>query len=117
MNFDEYQTLAERTEKPLPTMKERLVHAGLGLATETGEVLTEVKRAAIYGKAVDISHIKEELGDILWYIALAANAMDVSLSAIAEANISKLRARFPEAYSDAAAEGRADKNGLDARLS
>lgn len=117
MLFSQYAALAVRTEKVLPTMVERLVHASLGLATETGEVTTEVKRAAIYGKPVDTEHVAEELGDLLWYIALAANAIGADLDAIAAANIEKLRIRFPEKYSDEAAEARADKAGADARSS
>lgn len=109
MNFNEYQELAGRTEKPLPTEIERLVHAALGLSTEVGEFTTPIKAAAIYGKPMDLTNIQEELGDILWYVALAANAIGWSLNSIARQNIEKLKVRFPDAYSDAAAQARADK--------
>jgi NTP pyrophosphatase (non-canonical NTP hydrolase) len=120
MNINYYQQLALRTEKPLPTATERLVHACLGLQTETGEVATEIKRMHIYGKPLDakrIVHIVEELGDIMWYMAIAADAIGVSFSDILQNNITKLCERFPDAYSNDAAEARADKGGLDARNS
>jgi len=184
MNFAEYPALALRTEKPLPTQRERLRHAALGLITEIGEIATEIKRIAIYGKSLDAerrAHIAEEIGDTLWYMAIAADAIEwaefatlpqlghlpvdanmltdmalmaatqvgqatlnlgnglpisaevlrglgqvlvdlahvigVPLEQIAADNIAKLRERFPDAYSNEAAEARADKGGLDARNS
>lgn len=109
MNFNEYQELAGRTEKPLPTEIERLVHACLGLNTEVGEFTTPIKAASIYNKPLDVTNLEEELGDILWYVALAANALNVSLSSVARHNIEKLKKRFPGAYTDKDANARADK--------
>lgn len=73
-----YQAAALRTEKPLPTMLGRLRHAGLGFITESGEITTEVKRHVIYGKPMDVerrAHIGEEIGDVYWYVAIAADAV------------------------------------------
>lgn len=109
MNFNEYQELASRTEKPLPNEIDRLVHAFMGMATEVGEFGTPVKATAIYNKPLDVQNLEEELGDILWYIALAANAMGSSLNSIARHNIDKLRSRYPDKYSDSAAIARIDK--------
>jgi NTP pyrophosphatase (non-canonical NTP hydrolase) len=83
MNFQQYKPLALRTEKPLATAFLRLEHACLGLATEGGEFTTTVKRVAIYGKAISpefIKHMREELGDTLWYVAIACDALDFDLS-------------------------------------
>ena len=120
MNFNEYQAAAIRTAKPLPTLAENLAHAALGIATEGGEFTTEVKRAAIYGKQVSDemrAHMAEELGDLLWYVALAAEHLGVPMHQIARGNIDKLQKRFPEKYSNEAAEARTDKGGLSARAS
>lgn len=79
-----YPQQALRTEKPLPTALARLRHAALGLITETGEIATVIKRIAIYGKALDdvnqdgktlCAHLAEEIGDVLWYLAIAADAI------------------------------------------
>lgn len=120
MNFDQYQTNAIRTAKMFPDVASNLSHAALGLATESGEFITEVKRVSIYNKPLTDEmrqHMAEELGDLMWYIALAAQHLGISMNEMAEANIDKLRLRFPEKYSDQAAEQRADKNGVDARNS
>lgn len=202
MNFNDYQRLALRTEKPLPTVIERLAHAGIGLFTEGGEIATCVKRISIYNKTLDDldkssppkslrQNIGEEIGDSFWYLAIGCSATNTRLGdllqgmhagpattvsatfALVEAvgkfskflrialgsfepaslsasdcrvandymgmtaqalmdiaalagldlgqiladNIAKLQQRFPDAYSNEAAEARADKGGADARSS
>lgn len=82
MNFQQYKPLALRTEKPLPTALLRLNHAILGLATENGEFTTTVKRIAIYEKPLTadfIGHMREELGDLLWYVAIACDALELDI--------------------------------------
>jgi NTP pyrophosphatase (non-canonical NTP hydrolase) len=207
MNFAEYPALAARTEKPLPTVFARMEHAALGVATETGEIATIIKRICIYGKTLDSvvekgpdagktfrQLIAEESGDVLWYLPIITREFDpegetfgrvpaapaaeitrrdtlnmalasvsrrltiaagriaqriedefglepsvvdlihevrailaalvdlayligVDLIDVARDNIAKLRERFPDAYSDEAAEARLDKGGEDARNS
>lgn len=118
--LDDYQRLAFRTAKVFDSFGMDMAHASLGMVTEVGEFTTEVKRVAIYDKWVTDemkAHMAEELGDLLWYVALAATHLGTSLSKLATANIEKLRLRFPDRYSNEAAEARADKGGLDARQS
>lgn len=120
MNLNEYQALAIRTAKALPTLSANLAHAALGIATEAGEFTTEVKRMAIYDKPMTEEmrqHMAEELGDLLWYVALAAEHLQIPMAKICRDNIEKLRTRFPEKYTNDAAEARADKGGADARSS
>lgn len=121
MNFIEYQAAALRTGTVHEEMlSSNLVHASLGIATESGEFTTEVKRIARYGRPLTPEareHMIEELGDILWYIAIAAEALSTNMEHLAKENIAKLRKRFPEKYSNEAAEARADKSGLSARES
>lgn len=82
MNFTQYKPLALRTEKPLATALARLDHVSLGLTTESGEYTTEVKRAAIYEKPLTpemIAHMKEELGDVLWYVAIGCDVFNMDI--------------------------------------
>lgn len=119
MNFSTYASNARRTAKPLSS-EGMLLHAALGVTSEAGEFATLVKRLAIYGKQFDEQmglHLREELGDMLWFISHACDALGMDLENVALANIAKLRERFPDAYSDTAAEARADKNGADSRSS
>lgn len=120
MNFLEYQAAALRTAKSFNHLPTDLTHAALGLATEGGEFTTIVKRAAIYDRpltAEDFNHMAEELGDTLWYIALACEHLGVTLNTVAERNIAKLAKRYPQSYSNESAESRADKGGIGPRES
>lgn len=87
-----------------------LLHALLGLAGEVGELIDPVKKAMFYGKPLDVENITEETGDLLWYIAgPLCRALGADLGQIAAANVAKLRERYPDNYTDAAAIERADK--------
>lgn len=83
MKLNDYQSLAIRTAKELGTPLADLEHAGIGFITEIGEFASEVKRLAIYQKELTPemqAHILEEIGDVCWYIALAARALNVELN-------------------------------------
>ncbi len=85
---------------------ERLLHAGIGMATEAGEFLDALKKSVFYGKELDRTNLKEELGDLLWYIAIAMDALETDFDTEMRRNIAKLRARYGEAFSETAAEQR-----------
>lgn len=108
MNFTDYQREAKRTAKEL-NWHTALMHAGMGVSGEAGELNDAIKRHTIYGKTFDIENYCEEIGDLLWFCAYAASVVDRSLAEIAEANINKLRVRFPDAYTDFHARARLDK--------
>ena len=48
----------------------RLLHGAIGLSTESGELLDQVKKNVFYGKPLDKVNILEECGDVLWYVCL-----------------------------------------------
>ena len=80
---------------------ERLLTAAIGINAEGGEFLEIVKKIAFQGKefnAAEKEHLKVELGDVLWYVAQACIALDLSLDDILARNISKLSARYPEGH-------------------
>ena len=77
---------------------ERLTTAGVGLAAESGEFLEIVKKMVFQGKPWDDAnreHLLIELGDIMWYVAQATQALDVSFDEVIEVNIKKLEKRYP----------------------
>ena len=47
----------------------RLLHAGMGLSTESAEILDSLKKHIFYGKPLDEVNLKEEMGDLFWYLA------------------------------------------------
>ena len=80
---------------------ERLLTAAIGINAEGGEFLEIVKKIAFQGKeftAGEKEHLKVELGDVLWYVAQACIALDLSLDDVIARNISKLAARYPEGH-------------------
>jgi NTP pyrophosphatase (non-canonical NTP hydrolase) len=99
MTFQEYQQLALRTAPPpSPHSLEDLLHGVLGVGTEGGELLDIVKKNQFYGKPIDWVNVREEIGDVLWYLALLARASGTTLEACGELNIKKLEKRYPKAF-------------------
>lgn len=76
----------------------RLLHAAIGIATEAGELAEQLYGHLFLGHPLDQVHIEEELGDILWYVALACNALGVDMQKVMDTNISKLRKRYPNKF-------------------
>ncbi len=66
----------------------------LGVGGEAGEVMEIIKKGFRPGKTVDVKHLKEELGDVLWYVAVLADTYDLDLEEIALDNLDKLRNRY-----------------------
>lgn len=98
MQINEYQQLAMRTSNKELTKGEHLMNGALGLCGESGEVADLVKKAYMQGHNIDRNHIAKELGDICWYIAETATAIDYDLETIMQMNVDKLKARYPEGF-------------------
>ena len=109
MEINEYHVLAMRTAKDMGSEKMNLIHAAMGLSSDAGEFVDCIKKHAIYGKELDRDNAIEELGDVLWFVALAADTLGLTFRQIMRANIEKLIKRYPDKYSDQAAIERADK--------
>ena len=77
-----------------------IIHAAMGISTEANEILDAVKKTLFYGKPLDKVNLKEEMGDCFWYLALLANELGVSFEEVMETNIAKLKARYPDKYTD-----------------
>ena len=77
---------------------ERLTTAGVGLAAESGEFLEIVKKMVFQGKPWNNDnreHLVIELGDVMWYVAQACIALDISFDEVIEGNVKKLEKRYP----------------------
>lgn len=83
----------------------RIFHGVIGLFTESTELM-EAMQTAIDTGSWDVVNLKEEIGDQQWYQAILVDAIGGDLEAIQERVIAKLRARYPEKYTDAAAINR-----------
>jgi len=78
----------------------RLLHAAMGMCTEAGEFMDALKKHVFYGRPIDQVNLMEELGDLLWYIAIAASELGFPLDGIMERNINKLKRRYAEKFSE-----------------
>lgn len=98
MTINEYQKLAMTTLNPELDKKEVLINSVMGLCGESGEAIDIVKKWMAQGHELDKEHFAKELGDIAWYLAEAATAIDMPLEDILQANIDKLKKRYPEGF-------------------
>ena len=76
----------------------RLLTAAVGLAGESGEFDELVKKIVFHGKpysAENITHLKKELGDVIWYWTQACLALEVDPNEIISDNVAKLESRYP----------------------
>lgn len=98
MTGKEYQKLAMRTcSIPYDNKRGRLEHALWGLNSEAGEA-AGIMQKEFQGHEFDKEHMKKELGDCLWMIAEACEALDFSMDDVMQLNIDKLKARYPEGF-------------------
>lgn len=98
MNINEYQELAMATLNPELNKKDVLINSVMGLCGESGEAIDIVKKWLAQGHELDKEHLIKELGDIAWYLAEAATALDIPLEQVFQSNIDKLKKRYPEGF-------------------
>lgn len=98
MEINEYQQLAMTTLNPALSRKEVLINSVMGLCGESGEAIDIVKKWMAQGHALDKEHLARELGDIAWYLAEAATALEIPLEDVLRANLEKLKKRYPDGF-------------------
>jgi len=97
-SFDDFQRSALRTTNPALTPDERLLDAAAGLAEEAGEVLGLVRKRVFQQRETSAERFVEELGDVLWCLAVTADTLGISLGDVAAANVRKLEQRHPRGF-------------------
>ena len=121
MTGNEYQQLAMRTNDGLNTTRltnaisnchtitiAQLINGVLGLTGEAGEVSDLVKKGIFHEKGIDLEHLKKELGDCAWYLAMICDACGFTLDDVMQTNIDKLKARYPKGFDTFRANNRAE---------
>lgn len=98
MEVNEYQKLAMRTVNQKLDKNSVLINGVMGLCGESGEAIDIVKKWFAQGHDLDRENLIKELGDIAWYLAETATALDVSLEEVLRGNIEKLQKRYPEGF-------------------
>ena len=103
LSANDYQTAALQTAI-YPNASNNFVYPALGLVGEAGEVADKLKKVIRDNDGVLTDPIREsvakELSDVCWYVAIGSDAVKVPLSNIQQTNINKLKARFPDKFSE-----------------
>jgi NTP pyrophosphatase (non-canonical NTP hydrolase) len=110
MTFEEYQRTALETaifnKDPL---MDKTIWA-MGISGEAGEVLEKWKKIVAYNDGIvteqDKQEIKKELGDVIWYVALMAHSLNLSLEEIILLNVEKLADRKERGVQKGAGDNR-----------
>lgn len=125
MKVDVYQQICQRTAgvtvtpgqanwlamsagKPQPIELQRL-NWTLGLAGEVGEFVEEVKKQTFHDHPIDRDKVIKELGDIAWYLAMAASTYGIPLSEVLAHNVAKLHDRYPQGFDPQRSQARNPK--------
>ena len=98
MTVEKYQEAARRTQPDGMSDQDKLFHAVFGLNSEAGEV-AGIFQKIYQGHSVDENHLIRELGDCLWMISEACDALKVQMGWVMEVNIMKLEERYPNGFS------------------
>lgn len=78
----------------------RLLHGMFGICSESGEIADHYKRVVFYGKPLDPVNLKEELGDVMWYIAITCDQLGITIEDVMAANIAKLEKRYEGGFTE-----------------
>lgn len=106
MDLNQYQKYALITANKSLDERGRIANGALGLAGEAGEAADLVKKHLFHDHPLDRDKLRSELGDVLWYIATLADAVGLQLGDIAQFNVDKLKARYPEGFSSERSQNR-----------
>jgi NTP pyrophosphatase (non-canonical NTP hydrolase) len=90
-------------------MEQHIIHAHMGISSESGEIGDCIKKYYIYNQPLDYINLLEECGDLLWYVSLMVSACGSNLEHVMEQNIEKLKIRYPEKFTEHHAKERLDK--------
>lgn len=109
MTGNEYQRLALRTASGIEQY-DLILNGVMGLNGEAGECIDIVKKHLFQGHPLDTDKLLDELGDVLWYVAITADGIGVPFEDIMQHNIDKLRKRYPDGFDAERSIHREDEN-------
>jgi NTP pyrophosphatase (non-canonical NTP hydrolase) len=110
VNFDEYQHEQKRTWNVDWPWERQVSNALFGVIGEVGEIADIRKKVDYHGHDYDPAKMREEIGDLLHYVCALASLHGFYLDDIAEANIAKLKLRYPNGFTQADSRARVDQS-------
>lgn len=103
MDFEEYRKQAARTRPPRRGRSDdRLIQSVMGIGSESGEITGLMEKIFFQGHDFDLSSktkLKKELGDLMWYLVMLLDEVDIPFGEVMQGNIDKLKTRYPEKFS------------------
>ena len=100
MSLNDYQVKSKRTLNQELTKEQTVSNMIMCILGETGEVADVIKKHYYQGHDLDIEHIKEEIGDVMFYIVNLCNVLDLDLEALLYQNHTKLMKRYPNGFTE-----------------
>lgn len=100
MSLKEYQERSMRTINKELTKEQLISNMAMGIAGETGEVIDLIKKHLYQGHNLDKLKLKEEIGDVMFYIVNLCNIISADLEGIIDDNYNKLMKRYPDGFSE-----------------
>ena len=101
-SYDEF--VAALTSRPVVNLDSQqvdMLHGVIGLVTESGELLDQLKKHIYYGRPLDRVNMIEEIGDLEFYLSMLRQALHVSREEVLSTNMAKLMSRYPGGKFDA----------------
>ena len=98
LTANDYQKKAMTTLNPALSKQDVLLNGVMGLCGEAGECIDLVKKHLHQGHPLDSEKLAKELGDVAWYLAETAWALDIPLESILRGNLEKLKKRYPQGF-------------------
>lgn len=98
MQIKDFQQLSKRTLNNDLSRKEQMANMVIGMYGETGEVADIIKKHLYQYHSLDTGHLIEEIGDVMFYISNLCNLFNIDIEHCLEANIEKLKKRYPEGF-------------------
>ena len=106
LTANDYQNQAMKTLNPSLSKRDVLINGVMGLCGEAGEAIDLVKKHLHQGHPLDKDKLVKELGDIAWYLAETAYALDFPLEIVLRKNLEKLKNRYPDGFDESRSQNR-----------
>lgn len=106
LTANDYQNQAMKTLNPSLSKRDVLINGVMGLCGEAGEAIDLVKKHLHQGHPLDKDKLIKELGDIAWYLAETAYALDFPLEIVLRKNLEKLKNRYPDGFDESRSQNR-----------
>lgn len=98
MDFETFRTDVLRTVRSETSERDRLLIGALGISGEAGEVAEALKKMLFHDHPLDVEHLADELGDVMWYVVLLCDTLGLTLDEVLVGNVEKRRKRYPEGF-------------------